>query len=283
MTKILIAVDMEGVTGVVSWDHVNTSHPEYARFRRLMTGDVNAAIRGACRAGADEIIVSDGHAFGRNILIEELDSRARLNSGSPSPLSMVQGIDHHIDGVLFVGYHARIGTPNAILEHTWSDERVSNYWMKGAGETEYRPMGEIGINAAMCGYFGVPVLMVSGDQAACDEGREYLGNIETAIVKRAAGRMAAECLPPAIAQEKIEQAAYRAVSGLCLERDLERGLQPLLIPSPIYLAVDFVQSEMAEKAAIMPGTQRDGRRVEYLADEMLIAYRAFRTLIALAR
>lgn len=283
LTTILIAADMEGVTGVVHWDQVNTSHPEYARYRRLMTEDVNAAIRGTCRAGADEIIVSDGHSFGRNILIDELDSRARLNTGSPSPLSMVQGINHHIDGALFVGYHARIGTPNAILEHTWSDERVSNFAIKGASDAEYRPMGEIGINAAMCGYYGVPVIMVSGDQSACDEGRAYLGNIETAVVKQAAGRMAAECLPPAIAQERIEQAAYRAVSNLSLERGVEESYRPLVINSPITVAIDFVQSEMAEKAAMMPGAQRDGRRVEYLADNMLTAYRAFRTLVALAR
>ena len=283
MTKILIAADMEGVTGVVHWDHVNTSHPEYARFRRLMTGDVNAAIRGACRAGADEIVVSDGHSFGRNILIEELDSRARLNSGSPSPFVMVQGIQDHVDGVIFVGYHAQIGTPNAVLEHTWSDERVANFWIKGSSDADYRSLGEIGINAALCGHFNIPVIMVSGDQAACDEGCSYLGDIETAVVKWAAGRMSAECLPPAVSQERIEQAAFRAVSRLCLERDLEQGYKPLIISLPVALAVDFVQSEMADKAAIMPGARREGRRVEYVASDMPTAHRAFRTMLALAR
>lgn len=117
--KILIAADMEGITGVVCWDHVNPNHAEYPRFRRLMTGDVNAAIRGAFEGGSSEVIVSDGHNLGRNILIEELDPRARLNSGSPSPLSMVQGIDQGVKGVIFVGYHACIGSQNAILEHTW--------------------------------------------------------------------------------------------------------------------------------------------------------------------
>lgn len=89
--KILIAADMEGVTGVVCWDHVDAQHPEYQRFRKLMTGDVNAAIRGAFEGGAEDVMVSDGHAWGRNILIEDLDTRAQLNSGSPSPLSMVRG------------------------------------------------------------------------------------------------------------------------------------------------------------------------------------------------
>src|SRR4030042_339638 len=106
--KILIAADMEGITGVVCWDHVSPDHAEYPRFRLLMTGDVNAAIRGAFEGGADEVLVTDGHSSGRNILIEELDDRARLNSGSSYPLSMVRGADSGISGVLFVGYHARI-------------------------------------------------------------------------------------------------------------------------------------------------------------------------------
>ena len=103
--KILIAADMEGVTGVVHWDQVDAQHPEYQRFRKLMTGDVNAAIRGAFDGGADEIVVADGHGSGRNILIEELDARARLNSGSPSPLSMVQGAQGGVSAAMFVGYH----------------------------------------------------------------------------------------------------------------------------------------------------------------------------------
>lgn len=127
--KILIAADMEGISGVVDWDQVTTTHPEYARFRRVMTQDVNAAIRGAFEGDADEIIVNDGHSCTRNILIEELDPRARLISGTPSPLSMVEGVDRGVDAVIYVGYHARIGTQNAILEHTWSDERMTNLWI----------------------------------------------------------------------------------------------------------------------------------------------------------
>src|SRR5512138_3122292 len=97
--KILISVDMEGVTGVTTWDQVTPGQAEYARFRRLMTGDVNAAIRGAFAGGAEQVIVSDGHWNGSNILVEELESRAVLNSGSPSPFSMVQGIEQGVDGV----------------------------------------------------------------------------------------------------------------------------------------------------------------------------------------
>ncbi len=271
--KILIAADMEGISGVVSWDQVNPAHPEYVRFRRIMTGDVNAAIRGAFDGGASEVIVSDGHSYGRNILVEELDPRARLNSGSPAPLSMVQGVDSGVQGVIFVGYHARIGSQRAILEHTWSDERVANTWING------ELFGEIGLNAAVSGHFGAPVLMISGDQTACAEATALLGPVETVIVKVASGRMAAECLPPAVAQEGIQAGAARAVTRL------KNGLapQPLRVASPITLAIEFVQSEMADRASFLPGAQRAGRRVEYTADEMVTIYAAFRTLLALAR
>lgn len=281
--KILIAADMEGISGVVHWDQVDPKHPEYPRFRKLMTADVNAAIRGASAAGAEEIVVSDGHSWGRNILIEELDPRATLNSGTPSPLSMVQGVDQGVDGVMFVGYHAKIGTPNAILEHTWSDERVANLWLKAADQPEYQTFGEIGLNAAVCGQFNVPVLMISGDQAACAEASSLLGSVETAVVKWASSRMAAECLHPDEAQQKIQQAAYQAISHLVNGPENGRSFKPLMLKAPIRMAVDFVQSEMADKAAILPGAERSGRRVEFTASDMVTIYKAFRSLLALAR
>ena len=187
--KILIAADMEGITGVVHWDHVNPSHPEYARFRKLMTADVNAAIRGAFAGGATSVSVTDGHNNSRNILIEELDVRATLHSGSPMPLSMVHGVDQGVDAVFFIGYHGRIGAQNATLDHTWSDERVANLWING------RLFGESGLNGSVCGHFNVPVVMISGDQTVCAEARDFFGDVETAVVKKAIGRMAAECLP----------------------------------------------------------------------------------------
>lgn len=271
--KILIAADMEGISGVVHWDQVNTTHPEYARFRCLMTEEVNAAVRGAFQGGADEVLVTDGHSWGRNILIEELDPRARLNSGATSPFSMVQGVQDGVNGVIFIGYHARIGSPNAILEHTWSDERVANVWINE------QPYGEIGLNAAVCGHFGAPVIMISGDQTACEEARQVIGPLQTVVVKQAHGRMAAECLPPQVAQQRIQEGALQAVAQL----RLRHAPPPLQIPPPITLRVDFVQSEMADKAALMPFTQRQGRSVTFTADDMPTIYRAFHTLVSLAR
>lgn len=285
--KILIAADMEGISGVVHWDQVATNHPEYNRFRRIMTGDVNAAIRGAFEGGADEVVVSDGHSSGRNILIEEMDGRARLNSGSPSPLSMVQGVQDHVDGVMFIGYHARIGSQSAILEHTWSDERVANLWING------QLCGEIGLNAGLCGHFGVPVILISGDQTACAEAEELLVGkeaekggqspnlpiLETVVVKKAVGRMAAECLAPQIAQQQIEAGAERAV------KRLRQGLAPapLHIPAPMQMGIEFVQSEMADRAAFLPGARRHERRVDYEAPDMVTLLNAFRACLSLAK
>lgn len=270
--KILIATDMEGITGVTTWDQVTPGHAEYARFRRLMTQDVNAAIRGAFDAGADEIIVADGHWNGSNILIEELDPRAKLNTGSPSPLSMMQGIDESVDGVFFVGYHARNGMQNAILDHTWSSKTVANLWLNEI------LTGEYGLNASVAGHFGVPVIMVSGDQTACAEVENLLGDVERAVVKQATGRYAAECLPPQVTQEMIFLSAARAVTRLA-EGDAP---DPFVLDSPIRATVEFFTSDMADRAALLPATQREATRVSLAGTDMVTVYRGFRAMVTLA-
>ncbi len=270
--KILLAVDMEGITGVTTWDHVTPGHAEYARFRRLMTQDVNAAIRGACEAGADEIIVADGHWDGSNILVEELDPRAHLNSGSPSPFSMMQGIDESVDGVMFIGYHARNGTPSAVLDHTWSRKTVAHIWLNDI------LTGEFGLNGALAGHFGVPVIMASGDQTACGQIVEQLGDMEIAVVKQATGRFAAECLTPEVSQELIFSTAARAVNRLA-EGDVP---DPFVLDTPARVTVDFFTSDMADRATRIPFTQRDGTRVSLAAQEMASAYNGFRAMVMLA-
>jgi D-amino peptidase len=270
--KILIATDMEGITGVTTWDQVTPGHAEYARFRKRMTEDVNAAIRGACDAGTDEVIVADGHWNGSNILIEELDVRARLNTGSPSPFSMMQGIDESVDGVVFIGYHARNGSPNAILDHTWSSKTVANLWLNDI------LTGEYGLNAAVAGHFGVPVIMVSGDQTACAQVIELLGDVETAVIKQASGRFAAECLAPTVAQEMICVSAERAVERVA-EGDIP---EPFVVDLPITVTVEFFASDMADRASLIPFTKREGTRVSLTTQEMSSAYRGFRAMVTLA-
>ena len=270
--KILIATDMEGITGVTTWDHVTPGHAEYARFRRLMTQDVNAAIRGAIESGADEIIVADGHGNGSNILIEELDPRARLNTGSPSPFSMMQGIDESVDAVMFIGYHARNGSPNAVLDHTWSSESVANIWLNDI------LTGEHGLNAAVAGHFGVPVIMVSGDQTACAQVVELLGEVETAVVKQATGHFAAECLSPQVTQEMIFMFAARAVGRLA-EGDAP---DPFVLDAPVRVTVEFFTSVMADRAMRIPFAQREGTRVSFSAQVMASVYSGFRAMVTLA-
>jgi D-amino peptidase len=273
MMKLLIAVDMEGISGVVSWDHIDPAHPEYQRFRKLMTLDVNAAIRGAWEAGVDQILVCDGHWNGTNILIEELDARASLQCGTPSPWQMVQGIESGVDAVFFVGYHARIGTENAILDHTWSSSRVANLWLND------RLVGETGLNAALCGAFGAPVLLVTGDQAVCAEAAEWLPGIETVQVKRATGRFSAECLPLATAHNKIRLAAFQAIRYY----NESNAPNPLLLPAPITITIEFMNTEMADRAVIFPGALRlDGRKLEIKTAGMREAYQAVRAIITLA-
>lgn len=270
--RILISADMEGISGVTNWDQVTPGHSEYARFRRLMTGDVNAAIRGALAGGADEVIISDGHWNGSNILIEELDPPARLNSGSPSPFSMMQGIDRAVDGVLFVGYHARQGSHPAVLDHTWSDTCVAGVWLNDLRAGEYT------LNAALAGHYGAPVLMASGDQTACAQMIEQLGALETAVVKEATGRFSALCLPPEAAASLIERAAERAVARLVKKK----APAPYLIGSPVKITVELVSSDMADRAMLIPGVEREGLRLSFSASDMPSAYSFFRALVLMS-
>ncbi len=270
--KILIASDMEGITGVVNWDQVTAGHFEYPRFRKLMTQDVNAAIKGAFDGGATEVIVADGHGSGTNILIEEIDPRARLNSSNAAPHAMMQGIDETVNGVIFIGYHARQGTPMAVCDHTWSSKCIADVWLNDV------LVGEFGLNGALAGYYGVPVIMVSGDQTACAQTIELLGEMEMAVVKQATSRYSAECLSPQVSQKIIADSAQRAV------QNLKRGISPgpFVVDTPVLLTVDLVTSDMADRAMRMPGTQRDGSRVSIELPDMDTAYSAFRTIAGMA-
>jgi len=270
--RILIAADMEGITGVTNWDQVTPGHAEYARFRQLMTADVHAAIRGAIKGGADEVFVADGHWNGANILIEELDPRAALATGSPSPFSMMQGVHEGAQGVLFIGYHARQGSPNAILDHTWSSRCVANLWLNDM------LTGEYGLNAALAGHFAVPVLMVSGDQTACAQACDQLGRLETAVVKRASGRTSAECLAPEVTKRAIEDAAQRAVTRLAAKD----SPAPFSLNAPVKVTVEVFTSDMADRAMHMPGVSRDQLKLSIVAEDMPRAYSAFRSIVMLA-
>jgi D-amino peptidase len=269
--KILIAADMEGISGVTQDDQTNPRHSEYARFRKIMTMDVNAAVQGAFEAGADEVLVTDGHWDGANLLIDELDSRARLNAGLGSPFSMVQGVEDGVDGVFFIGYHACAGSKNAVLDHTWSDA-VANLWLND------RLVGEVGLNASVCGFFNAPVALVTGDQTVCGEARDLLGPIEVAVVKRATGHLSAECLPLELAHDKICEAAARAVMRL-----KSGELKPFRLEHPVNVRLEFTHSAMADRAGLLPGMQRlDGKTLAWTTENPAMTYNSFRAAVSLA-
>ena len=271
--KIMIAADMEGISGVVAWDHVSAKHPEYSRFRKLMTADVNAAIKGALKAGADEILVVDGHGSGRNILIEELHPQASLHSGNVAPFAMVQGVGSDVDAAMFIGYHARVGSSPAILDHTWSSRDVANVWLNG------KIIGETGLNAAVCAHYDVPVIMVSGDQTLAKEVEETLPGAETVIVKLATSHQSATCFSLQEASNRICTAAERAVLRF------KRGEGPKLyeLSKPVTIKVELKTSGMVDGAQLMPNAKRlDARHVEMECEDMLQAYHAFRSLVNLA-
>jgi D-amino peptidase len=269
--RILIATDMEGTSGVVNWDQVTPGHFEYARFRKIYTAEVNAAIQGAFEAGATEVIVTDGHDEGYNILLEDLDSRTRLNAGlATAPLSMMQGIDERPDGAIFLGYHARAGSTLGVLDHTWN-ESILNVWLN---ETL---VGEFGLNGALAGHFGVPVILVTGDQTACAQTADLFGDLERVVVKQATGRYSALCLPLEASQAAVRDGAERALTRL-KSGDVPRPWAP---EPPIRVTVQFRKSDQGDRAMRYPGSQRDGNRVAVTAADMPAAYIAFRSLAAL--
>jgi len=273
--RILISSDMEGTSGIVDWEQVTPGKAEYERSRRLMTGDVNAAVSAAFSVGADEVVVNDAHWFARNILFEELDERVSLHCGAPAPISMLQSIDGTTpyDALVLCGYHSRAGTRNGILCHTWSDH-VAGVWLNGF------LVGEIGLNAALAGHFDTPVITISGDQAACEEARALLGqNISAAVVKVAIARFAARCLPLVEARECIQSAVKAGIESL----KAGQAPSPYLVSRPIQLEVEYARSNLADRANFLPGAQRmTGTRLAYQAADMPTAVRAFRTMTALA-
>lgn len=265
--KVYVSADMEGVSGVVSFDQTGTEDKEYDRARTLMTDEVNAAVEGALAGGATDIVVNDAHGSMRNILLEKLNPVAQLISGSPKPLSMMQGVDEGFDAAFFIGYHAQVGSTFGTLNHVYT-RRVYSVALNG------RRLGELGLNAALAGHFGVPVVLVTGDQSVVEEARSTLVEVQTVAVKHAYGTSAARCLPPSQVHSLIKAAATRAV---------QRRGQPFVLQPPITLTVSFQHTVQAEMAELVPGSRRlDGRTVEFLHDDMPTLYRAWRAMVGLA-
>ena len=270
--RVYISVDMEGVAGVVHEDQTDPVDPrhagEYNRFRRLMTGEANAAIEGALAAGATTVLVNDSHWLMRNLLAEDLHPAAELLSGGPKVRSMVEGVEAGFDAALFIGYHARAGAPHAVIDHTYAG-LVHEARLNG------RPVGELALNAALAGTYDVPVALVSGDQALAAEATDLLGpGVEAVIVKQAVGRFAARSVHPTEACRRIREGASAA---------LARAHKPLRLESPVHLEVEFTLTQMADMAELVPGAVRTGgRTLEYRHEDYREVFRAWRALYNLA-
>lgn len=269
--KIYISADMEGINGVVLREHVDPAAGEYQLAREWMMAEVNAAIAGAVAAGATEVIVNDAHNNNANLVIDKLHPAASLVSGPGKPFSMMQEIDGSFAGAFFIGYHAAFGTPLAVHDHTWAYSYIEDL------RINHIHVGEFGLNAGLAGAWGVPTLLVTGDRAVVDEARALLPGVDTVAVKEGRGRLSARCLPFAVSLAQIRSQAEAAVRRVKEHR-------PLLFTPPLTLEIQFPKAEMAEAAALFPGTQRTGERsLQCHPEDYPQLYRAFLALFRLAR
>lgn len=263
----MISADMEGATGVTWAADVEPGTEQWQRFRRMFTGDVNACVTGLFAGGATDVLVNEAHASQRNLLLEELDVRARMLTGRHKPLSMMQGIDSGVDGVVFLGYHAGAGV-DGVLSHTYLPNTITGVWLDGVPASEGR------LNAALAAEYGVPVISFTGDDKACADATEYAPDAHRVAVKECVSRYAAICTPPERTYAWIQAAAE---AGMSLAG---RG-EPVAAPHRIEL--EFDATHVAQAAAVVPTVELTGiRRVGFDAPDMTEAMKAFKVVTAIA-
>lgn len=252
--KLFICADMEGATGITHKDQLmDPGGDRYRRGQALLTGDVNAVIEGAVAEGVTEVVISEGHAHMRNLLLEDLHPCARVVRGPAryenKPHCQIQGLDDSFDLAFFVGFHSRAGTPRGLLSHTWAGAIVHEVRLNG------RVVGETAINAAICGDQGVPVALVCGADDLAAEARADLGDIEVAVTKKALGFDIAECWGPKATGPMLTDAARRAV-----RRHRAGDFRPYEAGSPAEAELVVHRREMADKMRLVPGLERVGER-----------------------
>ena len=262
--KIFISVDMEGIWGLVSSEHVSSKSKEYSRGRKLMMQETNWAIEECFANGATEVIVNDSHDEMDNLIIEELDPRAQLISGGPKPLSMMEGIDETFDGVIYIGYHSRAGTINGVFNHTYSGKTISNVSING------KNMGECGINSGVAGYYGVPILAISGDDKVALQANEEIGDIETIVVKKAISRYCAHNL----SQNKVRE-LYKTKIERALKNIKEKPI--LKYQGEITMDIEINKEVMADSAMLLPeSTRLDEKTVRIQSKDYIRLFMMFR-------
>ncbi len=257
--KIYISSDMEGLAGVVTGEQLGPSGFEYQRFREFLTAEVNAAIEGAFEAGATEILVSDSHGNGQNILIEKLPKNVQVIRSWPRPLEMMEGIDDTFDGVIFLGYHSSTDNLEGVRAHTFSSTRFTSVKING------QVMTEGSWNAAIAGHFGVPVIMVSGDDAAVNEVQALVEKIEGAVVKENISFHSAKNLHPEAATDLIRSKSNKAVKNI-------KSYKPYKIMTPITVEISFKNYRPAQILEYLPLFERtSSHSIKYEAKNMIEA------------
>jgi D-amino peptidase len=254
--KVFISVDMEGITGLTDPEDVLPEGADYSRGRVFMTGDANAAILGAFDAGADEVLVNDSHWIMRNLLLEQLDPRARVIKGFHKPMCMVQGLDESFDAAVFVGYHSCAGTEGGVLNHTLLGKEVQNLLLNG------EPIGETRLNSLLAGHFGVPVAFVAGDDAVCREAKSVLGeDLATFAVKDGIDMFAASCLHPEVAQKGIREGVAAALRNLSRE--------PYRNDGSYTFGFEWNSTTIASTCEFIPGVTKPNPRLTEFTTESL--------------
>ncbi|QTE00145.1 M55 family metallopeptidase [Streptomyces cyanogenus] len=258
--RIYVSVDMEGVTGLVDADDVQPGGRDYERGRAMMAEDVNAAVRGALAAGATGVLVNDAHGPMRNLLPEALHPAARLVRGRPKRLGMLEGLTGEYDAALCVGYHARAGALG-VLSHSFMGHEIEDMWLDG------RPVGEIGLAHATAAALGVPVVALTGDDAACAEMTEWDPSVETVPVKYAHDRFAAELRPEAEAREAIAEAVTRALTP--------SPARPAPPAAEATLTVRWQSASVAATLLGIPGVTAEDARTVRATGPLPALYRQF--------
>jgi D-amino peptidase len=269
--KVLISVDMEGVTGVTHPDDTLAHGADYAMYRRFMTRDADAAVKGAFDAGATEVIVNDSHMTMRNLLLEDLDPRARVIKGFNKPLCMVQGIDDTVDALVCIGYHSCSGAEGGVLNHTLLGKEVQNLLFDG------EPIGETRLNALIAGQFGVPIAFVSGDDTVCHEARGVLGDdLPAYAVKDGIDMLTASCLHPEVTYEGIRTGVSDALRDLA-----DRG--PHTVTGEHRFTFEWNSTSIAETCAYIPTVRKTAPRVsEFATSDMTEAMKVIVAQLLLA-
>ncbi|MEU9169631.1 M55 family metallopeptidase [Streptomyces sp. NPDC048420] len=263
--KILISADMEGATGVTWPDDVMPGASQWERCRSMFTSDVNAAVLGFYDGGADEVLINEAHSTMRNLLLEQLDERAQMLTGRHKDLSMVEGVQHgDVDGIAFLGYHAGAGQ-EGVLAHTYLANSITGVWLNDV------PASEGYLNAHVVAEYGVPVVLVTGDDVACEDALGYAPEALKVAVKDHVSRYAAVCRTPVRTAADIRAAAKEAAQLAVRQEPVQAG--------PYTIAVEFDAEHLAMAATVVPGVERIGsRKVAYTHETMYAGIRTFKAV-----